>query len=43
METADVSMLVRKRIRGASRLIDPLYNYYPESGSCAGSKRGGPK
>lgn len=34
METADVSMLVRDRIRGASHFIDALYNYYPENLSC---------
>ena len=34
METADVSMLVQNRIKGASRFIDPLYNYYPENLSC---------
>jgi peptide/nickel transport system substrate-binding protein len=35
MEVGDVSMLVRDRIQGAEKFIDPLYNYYPDQLYCS--------
>lgn len=35
MESQDVSMLVRDRIQGAAKFIDPFNNYYPDQLYCS--------